>query len=107
MLVVATEDDFKIGILANYLSPDNYHYGQDPEGYFSHATSLWEDLRDCDLCIGAGDLNARTKTLKDFIPEIDGNLPPRSNPDQIKNNHGESFLTFLKDNRAIILNGRA
>ena len=43
--LVATEDDFKIGILANYLSPDNYHYGQDPEGYFSHATSLWEDLR--------------------------------------------------------------
>ena len=46
------------------------------------------------------------KTFNDFIPEIDGNLPPRSNPDQIKNNHGDSFLTFLKDNRAIILNGR-
>ena len=61
---------------------------------------------DCDLIIGSGDLNARTKDLKDFLPEIDGDLPNRSNPDLTKNAHGNNFITFLKDNRAIILNGR-
>ena len=43
----------------------------------------------------------------DFIPDIDGNfVSPRSNPDQLKNSHGNYFLQFLKDNRALICNGR-
>ena len=67
---------------------------------------MWEDVSDCDLCIGAGDLNARTKTLKDYIPEVDGNLIPKSNPDLVKNSHGDCFITFLKDTRSVILNGR-
>ena len=68
---------------------------------------LWQDLSDCDLLIGGGDLNARTKDLVDFIPEIDGKLvAPRVNPDKVKNSHGDSFITFLKDNRTVILNGR-
>ena len=104
--LVHSETNFKVGIMANYLSPSNYHYGQDPEGYFNQATSMWQDLSDCDLCIGTGDVNARTKQIKDFIPEIDGNIPDRTNPDIVKNSHGNSFLTFLKDNRAVILNGR-
>ena len=99
-------NSFKIGIVANYLPPDNFHYGQDPEGYFNDLTSLWQDLCDCDLRVGGGDLNARTKQLEDFIPEVDGNLPLRSNPDNVKNSHGSSFVTFLKDNRSVILNGR-
>ena len=90
-----------------YLSPDNYRYGQDAEGYFNDAAVMWEDFLDCDLIIGAGDVNARTKELLDYIPEIDGSLiPNRTNPDKIKNSHGDCFLTFLKENRAIILNGR-
>ena len=104
--LINNETQFKLGIVANYLSPDSYHYGQDSEGYFNNLTSIWQDLSDCDLCVGTGDLNARTKQLKDFIPELDGNLPERKNPDNVKNSHGGSFLTFLKDNRAIILNGR-
>ena len=104
--LVNNETQFKLGILGNYLSPDNYRYGQDPEGFFNNASSMWQDLSDCDLRIGAGDVNARTKNLKDFIPEIDGNLPDRKNPDNVKNSHGNSFITFLKDNRSIILNGR-
>ena len=86
--------EFKLGIVGNYLSPDNYHYGQDPEGYFNNLTSIWQDLSDCDLRLGGGDLNARTKQLQDFIPEIDGNLPPRTNPDNIKNVPGSSSITF-------------
>ena len=37
---------------------------------------------------------------------MEGSLLPRSNPDKVKNAHGDLFLTFLKDNRAVILNGR-
>ena len=68
---------------------------------------LWEDLSDCDLLCGAGDVNSRTKEILDYIPEIDGGLiPQRFNPDQSKNAHGNCFLTFLKESRSLILNGR-
>ena len=99
--------DFTIGIMGLYLSPDSFHYGQDAEGYFNESSVLWDDLGDCDLLVGAGDVNARTKQLLDYIPDIDGDLiPERINPDKVKNPHGDAFLTFLKGNRAIILNGR-
>ena len=88
------ETKLRVGVVANYLSPDSYHYGQDPEGFFNNLTSMWQDMSDCDLRIGGGDLNARTKDLQDFIPEIDGNLATRTNPDSIKNSHGSSFITF-------------
>ena len=97
------KNDLKIGIIGLYLSPDNYHYGRDAEGFFNNAAVLYEDLSDCDLLVGAGDVNARTKEIIDFIPDIDGNLiQKRYNPDQIKNSHGNCFLIFLKENRAII-----
>ena len=84
-----------------------YKYGQDSEEFFIQASSLWNDMSDCDLIVGGGDINARTRTMIDFIPEIDGfDIPPRSNPDNGKNAHADSFLTFLKDIRAVILNGR-
>ena len=96
-----------VGIVAMYLSPDNYRYGQDAEGFFNNAVVMWQDLLDCDLLIGGGDLNSRTKESLDFIPEIDGNLiSKRYNPDKTKNAHGDCFLTFLKENRTLILNGR-
>ena len=93
--------------MALYLPPDNYIYGKDPETFFNRASVLWEDLFDCDLIVGGGDVNSRTKNMIDFLPDIDGNLIPiRENPDQTKNSHANSFITFLKDNRSIILNGR-
>ena len=99
--------DAFIGIVVNYLSPDTFHYGRDPEGYFADNAVIWSDLSDCDLVVGGGDLNSRTKNELDYLPEIDGKLvSPRSNPDHIKNSHGGFFLQFLKDNRALICNGR-
>ena len=96
-----------IGILGLYLSPDSYRYGQDAEGFFNQASALWQDLSDCDLTIGGGDLNSRTGSMIDYIPEIDGQIiPKRTNPDKNKNAHANSFITFLKDNRSLILNGR-
>ena len=57
--------------------------------------------------VGGGDLNARTKQILDFIPEIDGDMvPPRQNPDNNKNSHGDCFISFLKENQSVILNGR-
>ena len=99
-------NDFLIGVIGLYLSPDSYIYGQDAENFFNQAAVLWDDFSDCDLLLGSGDLNARTKEILDFLPDVDGNMPKRSNPDKTKNAHGGHFLTFLKDNRAIILNGR-
>ena len=93
--------------MALYLSHDNYKYGRDAEEFFNNATVIWQDLSDSDLLIGAGDVNSRTKMLLDYVPDVDGSLiPPRSNPDNVKNAHAESFLSFLKDNNSIILNGR-
>ena len=99
-------NDFLVGVIGLYLSPDSYIYGQDPENFFNQAAVLWDDFSDCDLLLGSGDLNARTKEVLDFLPDVDGNLSRRTNPDKIKNAHGGHFLTFLKDNRAVILNGR-
>ena len=99
-------NDFLIGVVGMYLPPDSYVYGQNAEHFFNEASVIWNDLADCDILIGGGDLNARTKDMIDYLPDIDGNLPPRYNPDLIKNAHGNNFITFLKDNRAIILNGR-
>ena len=56
-------NEFTIGILGLYLSPQNYIYGNDPETFFNEAAVLWDDLSDCDLRIGSGDLNARTKNI--------------------------------------------
>ena len=73
----------QIGLVGMYLSPDNYIYGQDSETFFNNATALWQELIDCDLLIGGGDLNSRTKEQLDYIQEIDGNLVPlRYNPDK-------------------------
>ena len=69
-------NDLKVGILGLYLPPENYLYGKDPENFFNEAGVLWEDLFDCDLIVGGGDLNARTKNTVDYLPEIDGNLIP-------------------------------
>ena len=45
--------------------------------------------------------------MLDYIVDIDGEeIPKRINVDKNKNAHGDCFITFLKDNRSIILNGR-
>ena len=60
--------DIYVGIDAMYLSPDNYRYGQDAEGFFNIASVIWQDILDCDLLIGGGDLNSRTQGLIRFYP---------------------------------------
>ena len=100
------DNDALIGLLVNYLPPDNYHFGKDPESFFNDNSLIYSDLSDCDLVVCGGDLNSRTKEDLDFIADVDGNCTPRSNPDLEKNSNGNYFLDFLKDNRALICNGR-
>ena len=69
-----SKNDLFVGIVGLYLPPDNYVYGRDAEGFFNSAASLWEDFSDCDLLIGAGDVNSRTKDILDYLPDIDGGL---------------------------------
>ena len=99
-----TDNDATIGLLSNYLPPDSFHYGKDPEGFFRDNSLVFSDLLECDLVVAGGDINARTQDDLDYIPDIDANVQPRSNPDLEKNNHGNHFLQFLKDNRALVLN---
>ena len=105
--LVNSVNNYSIGILALYLPPDNYIYGKDPENFFNQAAVMWEDMTECDLLVGSGDLNCRTKQIIEYLPDIDGDLiPPRHNPDLTKSSHADSFISFLKDSRSIILNGR-
>ena len=103
----SNENDYLIGLIANYLPPDSFHYGKDPDSYFLDNSVMYDELIDCDLLICGGDLNARTKTMLDYIPDVDGqDFSPRANPDTDKNSHGDQFIQFLKDKRALICNGR-
>ena len=72
--------------------------------FFRDNSLVFSDLLECDLVVAGGDINARTQDDLDYIPDIDANVQPRSNPDLEKNNHGNHFLQFLKDNRALVLN---
>ena len=101
-----TDNDALIGMLCNYLPPDSYRYGKDAESYFTDSSIVISDLSDCDLIVAGGDLNARTKCELDYIPEVDNLSLARTNPDTDKNQHGNQFLQYLKNNRALILNGR-
>ena len=101
-----TQNDALIGLLSNYLPPDSYRYGKDPESYFVDSSLVMSDLSDCDLIVAGGDLNARTRNDLDYIPDVDDVAKVRTNPDVDKNQHGNFFLQYLKDNCALILNGR-
>ena len=45
------ENDSLIGLIANYLPPDSFHYGKDPESYFLDNSVMFDELIDCDLLI--------------------------------------------------------
>ena len=54
------ENDALIGLLANYLPPDSYRFGKEPEKYFDDNSLVFSDLSECDLVVAGGDLNSRT-----------------------------------------------
>jgi hypothetical protein len=48
-----TENGSLIGLLANYLPPDSYHYGKDPDSFYLDNSLVFSD---CDLIVAGGDL---------------------------------------------------
>ena len=76
-------EDYKIGIIAGYISPGNSKYGRDPDEFFEYLTRFIYSYNDCDKMYVGGDYNARTGTLRDFIPDID-DLADRTCIDTIK-----------------------
>ena len=38
------DNDAIIGLLVNYLPPDNYHFGKDPESFFNDNSLIYSDL---------------------------------------------------------------
>ena len=71
--------------------------------FMLEASAIWEDLSYCDLLVGGGDMNARIRNDDDYLLDVDEQVPPRCNPDETKNTHGGTFLTY---NRAVVLNKR-
>ena len=54
-------NNLTVGFIGLYLSPDGYQYGRDPESFFNEASVIWQDFDECDLVIGAGDVNSRIR----------------------------------------------
>ena len=71
-----------------------------PSNFYISLSSLIKTFQ-CDIAFAWSQ-----SSFIEYLPDIGGNLPLRINPDKSKNSHGNHFVTFLKDNRTIILNGR-
>ena len=85
--------EYTIGIMGNYLSPSNYQFGRDTEGYCNNCAVVWDDMSDFDLRVGPGDYDSHTGQVLDYLPDIDGAIvKPRTNPDRITNSHGDCFF---------------
>ena len=88
-----------------YLPPENSPYGRDSTSFFTHLLSMLYLHSYVDSCFCFGDFNSRVSNEADNISIID-EIPERSVIDFTLNNHGESFLDFLKESRMVITQGR-
>ena len=86
--------DYKVGIVAGYLPPENTKYGCDPDKFFEIQTQIAYMYDDCDDLIFGGDYTARIHDKTDYKMDVD-KLAPRCNIDKVCNNHGNSFVEFL------------
>ena len=97
--------DYKVGIIAGYLPPENTKYGCDPGKFFEIQTQLAYMYNDCDDLIIGRDYNACIGDKTDYIADVD-KVAPRFCIDDVCNNHGNSFIEFLTDTRVGVINGR-
>ncbi len=98
-------EDYKIGLVVGYISPESSKYGRDPDEFFEYLTRFVYDYNECDKIYIGGDYNARTGKLLDYIPDVD-DLPGRSFIDLTKNKHGECLIDCLKGIRYGLINSR-
>ena len=85
--------------------PEGEARGQNAEVFLDHLLSVIYQCVDYDMCIFAGDVNARMGSMQDCVVDID-TLPTRAIYDMGKNDHGDSFVEFLKESKFCVLNGR-
>ena len=97
--------DFNVTVIGAYLPPENSVYGRESSNFFSQLIALVYSSINSDVTILCGDLNARVGNRLDYICDVDI-LPDRTAIDHKVNNHGETFLEFLKDVKMCIINGR-
>ena len=83
-----------------YLPPENSLYGTDPESFYDKITSLIMQYEACANIITIGDFNARIGTQSDGLGDS------RLHIDVKRNQHGNTFIDFVKENELAILNGR-
>ncbi len=97
--------EFIFHVFLCYLPPDNSVWGRDADAFFGHliAELYLRSYSDCVLV--CGDFNSRIGKELDYIDGVD-NIGVRSVIDETQNNHGASFLEFLRDCKLCILNGR-
>ena len=88
-----------------YLPPAASPYGRDSTAFFNHLLNMIYTHSYADTCFAFGDFNSRISNEDDSISIVD-EVMNRSTLDFTLNNHGESFIDFLKESRMIITQGR-
>ena len=95
----------QIAICSCYLPPEGVIRGQNSQDFFDNLLNIVYETSEMDICIFAGDINARIADMRDYIPNVD-NVGQRVNIDDVKNSHGDAFIEFLKESSYCVLNGR-
>ena len=74
----------QMGVCVSYLPPEGGERGQDSQGFFDQLLNIAYQCSDLDVSMFAGDLNARTGLLNDYVINVD-NVTPRESCDKVKN----------------------
>ena len=93
-------------LLTCYLPPENSVWGRNSQEFLSHVLSNIYINNECDSIVVSGDFNARIGSLDDLTDFDDVNIIKRHVIDKTINQHGHSFIEFLKEAKLCILNGR-
>ena len=96
---------YKLAITVCYLPPEHSRHGRNATGYFTHLIGEIYRQDNIDLSIYAGDFNARTGKINDYIEDID-EIGAREFKDLTSNQHGSAFIELLLESNCCMLNGR-
>jgi exonuclease III len=97
--------DAEILLCSAYLPPEYSVWGRNSELFFDSMLNMIYRHADVDFVLICGDLNSRTGNMSDIIENVD-QLIPRSNVDNVVNQHGKALIEFLHESCYCILNGR-
>lgn len=105
LLVERKEKQVLIGVV--YLQPECSAYSNNQ--FFTMLTSeicnLMQRYPMASIILG-GDINARIEVELDYVDIENDVLIPRQSMDECVNVYGKKFLSMVKDNGLVILNGR-